>query len=61
MGEATQAIIDGIAVQGAGTNCSIWVEEGVQCGGLVRRQRLPSCFVPTLLETAHRGAVPLAT
>ena len=42
VGQATQAIIEGIAVQPAGTNCSVWVEEGVQCGGLVRRQCLLS-------------------
>ena len=36
VGQATRAIVAGIAVESAGTNCSIWVEEGVQCGGKVR-------------------------
>jgi hypothetical protein len=50
VGQATMAIIEGISVQPAGTNCSIWVEEGVQCGGLVG---LP----PHLPATAIRQSI----
>ena len=35
LGEATRYIIAGISAESAGTNCTIWVDEGIQCGGQV--------------------------
>ncbi len=47
VGQATKAIVAGIAVESAGTNCSIWVEEGVQCGGKVPlMSAATTCTVP---------------
>lgn len=36
LGQATRYIIAGISAESAGDNCTIWVDEGVQCGGQVR-------------------------
>ena len=36
LGQATRYIIAGITEVSAGTNCTIWVDQGVQCGGQVR-------------------------
>ena len=36
LGQATRYIIAGITEVSAGDNCTIWVDEGVQCGGQVR-------------------------
>lgn len=33
LGQATRYIIAGISAESAGTNCTIWVDEGIQCGG----------------------------
>lgn len=40
IGQATRYIIAGISAESAGDNCTIWVGEGVQCGGQVRRGML---------------------
>ena len=36
LGQATRYIIAGITEVSAGDNCTIWVDEGVQCGGQAR-------------------------
>ena len=36
LGQATRYIIAGITEVSAGDNCTIWVDQGVQCGGQVR-------------------------
>lgn len=35
VGQATRYIIESISARGAGSDCLIWVPEGVQCGGKV--------------------------
>ena len=49
LGQATRYIIAGISAESAGTNCTIWVDEGIQCGGQVS----------LLLNSAKNSSAPL--
>lgn len=55
LGQATRYIIAGITEVSAGDNCTIWVDEGVQCGGQVgaRAQLCVTCAPPPRPNTAH--------
>ena len=51
LGQATRYIIAGITEVSAGDNCTIWVDQGVQCGGQVRPHASPDTFRVSLTVT----------
>ncbi|CAK0762005.1 hypothetical protein CVIRNUC_002914 [Coccomyxa viridis] len=51
LGQATRYIIAGISAESAGTNCTIWVDEGIQCGG-----QGGACHADSCVDASWDGA-----